>query len=52
MKIAHARETNARAGAPWRLFAAFDAAGRQWLDLEVARRRAARRDERLAHFPW
>src|SRR4051812_4151964 len=29
--------------------AALDQAGRQWLDLEVARRRAAGKDERLAH---
>ncbi len=49
MKIAHARERNAPAGAPFRLFAAADPDGETWLDLEVARRRAARRDERLAH---
>ncbi len=49
MKIAHARETNARTGAPYRLFGALDTDGRRWLDLEVARRRGARRDERLAH---
>jgi 2-keto-4-pentenoate hydratase/2-oxohepta-3-ene-1,7-dioic acid hydratase in catechol pathway len=49
MKIAHARERHAPAGAPFRLMAALDPAGRQWLDLEVARRRAARADERLAH---
>jgi fumarylacetoacetate (FAA) hydrolase len=49
MKIAHIRERNAPAGAPFRLAAALDADGRRWLDLEVARRRAARRDERLAH---
>ena len=49
MKIAHARERNAPAGAPHRLFAAIDADGNAWLDLEIARRRAARRDERLAH---
>ena len=49
MKIAHARELNAPAGASFRLFAALDSAGRQWLDLEVARRRAAQEDERLAH---
>src|SRR6187549_3323666 len=49
MKIAHARERNAATGSPFRLFAATDPDGRQWLDLEVARRRAARRDQRLAH---
>lgn len=49
MKIAHARERHAPAGASFRLMAARDPAGRQWLDLEVARRRAAQADERLAH---
>jgi len=49
MKIAHARERNAPAGAPFRLFAALDAAGASWLDLEPARRRQTRRDERLTH---
>ena len=49
MKIAHARERNAPAGAPFRLFAGLDRDGRRWLDLEIARRRAVRRDERLAH---
>ena len=49
MKIAHARERHAPAGAPFRLFAAADDAGAQWLDLEVARRRATRHDDRLAH---
>ncbi len=49
MKIAHARERNAPAGAPFRIMAALDGAGRQWLDLEVARRRAVNGDERLAH---
>lgn len=52
MKVAHVRERNAPAGAPWRLAAALpgerESPGR-WLDLEVARRRLARRDERLAH---
>jgi fumarylacetoacetate (FAA) hydrolase len=38
MKLAHVRERNAPAGAPWRLAAALDADGRQWTDLEVARR--------------
>jgi len=49
MKIAHARERHAPAGAPFRLHAAADEAGAHWLDLEVARRRAIRADERLAH---
>src|SRR3954465_11837239 len=49
MKIAHARERHAPAGAPFRLHAAADNAGARWIDLEVARRRAAQRDDRLAH---
>ena len=49
MKVAHARERHAPAGAPFRLMAALDQPGRQWLDLEVARRRAVTADERLAH---
>lgn len=49
MKIAHVRALNAPAGAPLALAAAHDPDGRQWLDLEVARRRAIRRDDRLAH---
>jgi fumarylacetoacetate (FAA) hydrolase len=49
MKIAHARERHAPAGAPFRLFAAADAAGAHWLDLEVARRKAVHADERRAH---
>jgi fumarylacetoacetate (FAA) hydrolase len=49
MKIAHVRELHAPAGTGFRLAAALDAEGTRWLDLEVARRRAARRDERLAH---
>ncbi len=49
MKIAHARERHAPAGAQFRLFAALDPAGARWLDLEPARRRLARRDERLTH---
>jgi fumarylacetoacetate (FAA) hydrolase len=48
MKIAHVREQNGPAGAAWRLAAEHAATGR-WVDLEVARRRLARRDERLAH---
>ena len=51
MKIAHVRERHAPAGAPWRLAAALDGgeAPALWLDLEVARRRAAAADPRLAH---
>lgn len=49
MKIAHVRERHAPAGAPYRLAAALDPAGARWLDLESARRRAIRVDERLAH---
>ena len=58
MKIAHVREVNAPAGAPWRLAAALGIAAAKsgsvqpptgWLDLEVARRRAVAGDPRLAH---
>src|SRR4051794_13717069 len=49
MRIAHVRESYAPAGTPYRLVASLDKDGRQWLDLEPARRRAAARDERLAH---
>ena len=51
MKVAHVRERHAPVGAPWRLAAALDGgeAPAQWLDLEVARRRAAAADPRLAH---
>jgi fumarylacetoacetate (FAA) hydrolase len=49
MRIAHIRERHAPAGAAHRLAAALDATGRRWLDLEIARRRAARQDERLTH---
>jgi fumarylacetoacetate (FAA) hydrolase len=38
MKLAHVRERNAPAGAPWRLAAALDTDGLRWLDLEEARR--------------
>jgi len=38
MKIAHVRERNAPAGAPWRLAAALDPHGKRWLDLDEARR--------------
>ncbi|HEU4673613.1 MAG TPA: fumarylacetoacetate hydrolase family protein, partial [Candidatus Limnocylindrales bacterium] len=51
MKVAHVRERNGPAGDPWRLAAALDPADepRGWIDLEVARRRLARRDPELAH---
>lgn len=51
MKVAHIRERHAPAGSPWRLAAALGSgeAPAQWLDLEVARRRAAAADPRLAH---
>ncbi|MGH2466230.1 MAG: fumarylacetoacetate hydrolase family protein [Candidatus Limnocylindrales bacterium] len=51
MRIAHVRERNAPAGAPWRLAAALEASEepRRWLDLEPARRRLAARDPELAH---
>ena len=49
MKIAHVLERHAPAGAPFRLAAALDGEGRRWVDLDVARRRVARADDRLAH---
>jgi fumarylacetoacetate (FAA) hydrolase len=55
MRIAHVREVNAPAGAPWRLAAALgqalgsDDKPAEWLDLEVARRRAIAADPSLAH---
>jgi len=49
MKVAHARERHAPAGAAHRLFAAVDVDGSRWLDLEVARRKQVRRDARRAH---
>ena len=51
MKVAHVRERNTPAGAPWRLVAALDSgdAPARWLDLEVARRRAVAADAGLAH---
>jgi fumarylacetoacetate (FAA) hydrolase len=51
VKLAHVRERHAPAGASWRLAAAVDHgdAPRQWLDLEVARRRVAATDSGLAH---
>jgi len=51
MKIAHVRDRNGPAGAPWRLAAAIEpgTSPRRWLDLEVSRRRAVAADPRLAH---
>jgi len=51
MRIAHVRETNAPAGAPWRMAAALDDGGSptRWLDLEVARRRAIAARPALEH---
>jgi fumarylacetoacetate (FAA) hydrolase len=51
VKIAHVRDRHGPAGAAWRLAAALDPveSPSRWLDLEVARGRLARRDERLAH---
>lgn len=49
MKLAHVRERTAPAGAPWRLAAALDADGRQWLDLEDARRALVARESARAH---
>jgi fumarylacetoacetate (FAA) hydrolase len=48
MKVAHVRERNGAAGAPWRL-AATAAATDSWLDLEVVRRRLLAADPRRAH---
>jgi fumarylacetoacetate (FAA) hydrolase len=49
MKIAHIRERHAAVGSSFRLAAAIDGEGALWLDLELARRRQASSDERLAH---
>jgi fumarylacetoacetate (FAA) hydrolase len=49
MRLAHVRERNAPAGAAWRLAATLDPAATSWLDLEVARRRAASANRNLAH---
>src|SRR4051812_31454714 len=51
MKVAHVRERHAPAGSPWRLAATLDGgeAPAQWLDLEVARRRAVRTRPALEH---
>ncbi|HUG30322.1 MAG TPA: fumarylacetoacetate hydrolase family protein [Candidatus Limnocylindria bacterium] len=48
MRVAHIREHNGPAGAPWRLAAAASE-GDAWLDLEAARRRLAAADPRRAH---
>lgn len=47
MRLAHVRERNAPAGAPWRLATALDDG--QWLDLEPARRRAIATRPTLEH---
>jgi fumarylacetoacetate (FAA) hydrolase len=53
VKLAHARERNGPAGAPWRLVAALDVPAEgsvaTWLDLEPARRRAVAADPTLSH---
>ena len=53
MRLAHVREQNGPAGAPWRLAAALEptttSSGDVWLDLEVARRRAIAADPNLPH---
>jgi fumarylacetoacetate (FAA) hydrolase len=55
VRIAHIRERNAPAGAPWRLAAALGPPAREtptparWLDLEVARRRLVAADPGSAH---
>jgi fumarylacetoacetate (FAA) hydrolase len=62
MKLAHVRERNGPAGAPWRLAAALPDGVRgasrsaqpgsgqgRWIDLEVARRRAVAANPNLAH---
>jgi len=50
MRVGHARERHAAAGAAWRLVAAGrDGPASPWLDLEVVRRRLVARDPRLAH---
>jgi fumarylacetoacetate (FAA) hydrolase len=48
MRVAHVRERNGPAGAPWRLAAAATAGG-PWLDLEVVRRRLVAADPRREH---
>ncbi len=48
MRIAHVRDLNGPAGAPWRIAAAAGS-GDAWLDMEVGRRRLIAADPRLAH---
>jgi fumarylacetoacetate (FAA) hydrolase len=48
MRIAHVRERNGAAGAPWRL-AASAGATEAWLDLEVVRRRLIAADSQRVH---
>jgi fumarylacetoacetate (FAA) hydrolase len=50
MRIAHVRDRNGPAGAPWRLAAAIDGdPPLHWVDLEVARRRVISARPALAH---
>lgn len=51
MRIAHVREQNAPAGAPWRLAAALGTGPQpdRWLDLEPARRRLVAEQPELGH---
>jgi fumarylacetoacetate (FAA) hydrolase len=53
MRLAHVRDRNGPAGAPWRLVAATgdtdEGSARSWIELEIARRRAIAADSRLAH---
>jgi fumarylacetoacetate (FAA) hydrolase len=51
MRIAHVREQNAPAGAPWRLAAALGTGPQpdRWLDLEPARRRLVAEHPELGH---
>jgi fumarylacetoacetate (FAA) hydrolase len=49
MRVAHVREQHAPAGAPWRLAAALGDPPTNWLDLDIARRRAVAARPTLAH---
>lgn len=49
MKIAHIRERHAPAGTAWRLAAALDGEGKQWLDLEATRRALVSADPAREH---
>ena len=49
MMIAHARERNGPAGAPWRLVAGLGTSGSHWIDLETARRRVVAAAPERAH---